>query len=84
VDVFASRDADPDGLMESALLEREFGTVILGAVRVGTTLLGEVFVAVVLVVFEREGFRLPLGSCLLLIFGVQVISFPIGSGAYLQ
>ena len=79
VDVFARWDADPNGLMESALLEGKFGTVILRAVGVRATLPWEVFVAIVSVVFEREGFRLPLGSFLLLDFGVHVISFPTGS-----
>lgn len=62
VDMLASRDGNPDGLVESALLEGKFGTIILRTVGVWATLPGEVFVAVGLVVFEREGFRLPLGS----------------------
>jgi hypothetical protein len=99
VDVFARRDTDPDGLMESALLPWEFGTVILGAVGMWATLGVEfvikgwttviggphgttavlVIFEVVLVIFEREGFKLPLGSFFLLDFGVHVISFPTGS-----
>ena len=80
MDVFARWDADPDGLMESALLERKFGTVILGAIGVRATLLGEVFVAVI---FEGMEF-VHLGGGLFLRFGVHVISFPTGSMAHLQ
>ncbi len=85
VDVLASRDADPDWFAEGTLLVRVrvVGAIILGTVGVRTTLppwelvYGVEFVAVVLVVFEREGFGLPLGS-FLLGFGVHVISFPTG------
>jgi len=75
VNVFARWDADPDRLMEGALLEWEFGTVILRAVGVRATLPREVFVAVV---FEGLEF-IHLGGGFLLRFGVHVISFPTGS-----
>jgi hypothetical protein len=74
VDVLPSGDGNPDWLMESALLEGEFGTVILGAIGVRATLPGEVFVAVV---FEGLEF-IHLGGGLLGRF-VHCFSFPTGS-----
>jgi hypothetical protein len=75
VNVFARRDADPDGLVKSALLERIFWPIVFRTVGVRTTLPREVFVAVV---FEGMEF-LHLGGGFLLRFGVHVISFPTGS-----
>jgi hypothetical protein len=75
VNVFARWDTDPDRLMGSALLEREFWPIVFGTVGVRATLPGEVFVAVV---FEGMEF-LHLGGGFLLRFGVHVISFPTGS-----
>ena len=80
--MLAGWDANPNRFVEGTFPQIVKGLpVVLGAVGVGATLLeGELvrrieFIAVVLAVFERDGFRLPLGSFLLLDFGVHSYLF---------